>query len=95
MFARNDPDEQEKLIKFNTLLANCVIFHTTVDITAVLRELLAEGWDINPDDVATISPYLTIKIKRFGDYNTDQLTEPPDPFDPHLALPPSDTSQAA
>ena len=27
---RNDPAEQEKIIKFNTLLANCVIFHTAL-----------------------------------------------------------------
>jgi len=34
---RNDPAEQEKIIKFNTLLANCVIFHTALDMTAALR----------------------------------------------------------
>jgi hypothetical protein len=28
VLADNDPAEQEKLIKFNTLLANLVIFHT-------------------------------------------------------------------
>ncbi len=40
----NDPAEQEKMIKFNSLLANCVIFHTALDMTDVLRQLLAEGW---------------------------------------------------
>ncbi len=29
---RNDPAEQEKIIKFNSLVANCVIFHTALDI---------------------------------------------------------------
>jgi Tn3 transposase DDE domain-containing protein len=31
---RNDPAEHEKIIKFNSLLANCVIFHTALDMTA-------------------------------------------------------------
>ena len=37
--ANNDPDEQEKLIKFNTLLANLVIFHNALDIMDVVRQL--------------------------------------------------------
>jgi len=45
---RNDPAEQEKIIKFNTLLANCVIFHTALDMTTVLRQLAAEGLEITP-----------------------------------------------
>jgi TnpA family transposase len=44
VIARNDPAEQEKIIKFNSLLANCVIFHTALDMTAVIRELAQEGW---------------------------------------------------
>lgn len=40
---RNDPAEQEKIIKFNSLLANCVIFHTALDMTAVLRQLAEEA----------------------------------------------------
>jgi hypothetical protein len=31
---RTDPAEQEKIIKFNTLLTNCVIFYTALDMTA-------------------------------------------------------------
>jgi len=33
--------EQEKVVTFGTLLANCVIFHTVVDMTTVIRELIA------------------------------------------------------
>ena len=33
--------EQEKTIKFSTLLTNCAVFHTTVDMMAVLRDLIA------------------------------------------------------
>jgi len=33
VIADNDPVEQEKIIKFNSLLANCVVFHTALDMT--------------------------------------------------------------
>ncbi|MFI7538528.1 Tn3 family transposase [Streptosporangium sp. NPDC049376] len=42
VIADNDPAEQERMIKFNSLLANCVIFHTALDMTDVLR--------LRPDD---------------------------------------------
>jgi TnpA family transposase len=83
---RNDPAEQEKIIKFNTLLANCVIFHTALDMTTVLRQLAGEGWEITPAALAALSPYIRERIKRFGEYATDGLSDPPDAFDPHLDL---------
>jgi TnpA family transposase len=86
VIARNDPAEQEKIIKFNTLLANCVIFHTALDMTAVLRQLAGEGWPVTSAAVADLSPYIRERIKRFGEYATDGLTDPPDAFDPHLDL---------
>ena len=92
---RNDPAEQEKIIKFNTLLANCVIFHTALDMTTVLRQLAAEGWEITPAAVAALSPYIRERIKRFGEYATDGLIDPPDAFDPHLDLLPATAAQAA
>ncbi|WTL69297.1 transposase [Streptosporangium sp. NBC_01495] len=90
VIAANDPAEQEKMIKFNSLLANCVIFHTALDMTDVLRQLLAEGWqpeqgsDITAADIAQLSPYLTAHISRFGLYATDVLRLRPDDFDPDL-----------
>ncbi len=81
---RNDPAEQEKIIKFNTLLANCVIFHTALDMTAVLRQLAKEGWPVTPAAAVALSPYIRKRIKRFGEYATDGLIDPPDAFDPHL-----------
>ena len=83
---RNDPAEQEKIIKFNSLLANCVIFHTALDMTAVIRLLAGEGQTITPAALAALSPYITERIKRFGEYATDGLTDPPAAFDPHLDL---------
>lgn len=86
VIARNDPAEQEKIIKFNSLVANCVIFHTALDMTGAVRQLVAEGWTIEPGDLAALSPYITERIKRFGDYVIDNLTIPPEAFDPRLGL---------
>ena len=84
IIADNDPDEQEKVIKFATLLANCVIFHTVVDMTAVIRDLIAEGWTITAEDLAVLSPYLTAHIQRFGVYSTNEVTLAPGAYDAHL-----------
>lgn len=59
VIADNDPVEQEKAMKFNALLTNAVIFHNALDIAEIVRQLLEEGWEIDPEDLAHISPYLT------------------------------------
>lgn len=81
VIAENDPVEQEKAVKLTSLLANCVIFHTTLDLMEVVRELQAEGWQMTGEDLAAIIPYLTDHIMRFGTYATE-LTVRPDAFDP-------------
>ncbi|WP_199786467.1 MULTISPECIES: Tn3 family transposase [Actinomycetes] len=68
---RNDPDYQEKIVKFNELLANCVIYSNACDITAAANALAGDGHPIDPDDLATISPYITHTIRRFGDWVLD------------------------
>jgi Tn3 transposase DDE domain len=40
VIANNDPVEQEKIVKYNDLVANAVIFHNVVDLTDILRDLL-------------------------------------------------------
>jgi Tn3 transposase DDE domain len=84
VLADNDPEEQEKLIKLNTLLANLVIFHNALDIMDVVRELVAEGWTITAAELAALSPYLRAHISRFGAYATDELTHQPEAFNPVL-----------
>ncbi|MEQ4726071.1 Tn3 family transposase [Nonomuraea sp. B19D2] len=81
VLADNDPEEQEKLIKFNTLLANLVVFHNALDISDIVRQLVAEGWQITADQLGQIAPYLRAHISRFGAYATDELRHRPDPFD--------------
>jgi len=56
-------------------MANCVIYSTVLDITAAANALAAEGHPVHPDDLATITPYITHRIRRFGDWVLD-LTPP-------------------
>ncbi len=63
-----------------------MIFHTALDMTAVIRQLAQEGWSITFATLAALSPYITERIKRFGEYATDGLTDPPAAFDPRLDL---------
>ncbi|MHB6911220.1 hypothetical protein [Streptomyces sp. DB-54] len=44
VIADNDRVEQEKTMKFNAL-----------DIAEIVRQLLEEGWDIGPEDLAVLS----------------------------------------
>ncbi|MEU6726665.1 transposase [Nonomuraea wenchangensis] len=68
LIGHNDPDYHEKIIKFNELLANCVIYSTACDITDAANAVAAEGRPVDPDNLATISPYITHVIRRFGNW---------------------------
>ena len=84
VIAENDPAEQEKSVKWNSLLCNLIVFHIAIDMMEVIRQLVAEGWQVTAEDLAQLSPYLTSHILRFGAYATDELHIPPDVFDPAL-----------
>jgi hypothetical protein len=49
-----------------------------------VRELQAEGWKVEPEDLAEVSLYLTEKIMRFGEYSTHELGITPDDYDARL-----------
>ncbi|MFF2330892.1 MULTISPECIES: DUF4158 domain-containing protein [unclassified Streptomyces] len=49
-----------------------------------VRELQAEGRKVEPEDLAEVSPYLTEKIMRFGEYSTHELDLAPEAYEPHL-----------
>jgi hypothetical protein len=86
VIADYDPIEQEKAMKFNALLTNAVIFHNVLDIAEIVRQLLEERREIDPEDLAHISPYLTEHINRFGEYSTHELGIQPDAYDPELGV---------
>jgi hypothetical protein len=58
--------------------------HNAPDIAEIVRQLLEEGWEIDPEDPAHISPYLTEHINRFGEYSTHELGIQPEAYDPKL-----------
>jgi TnpA family transposase len=72
----NNPDEQEKMAVYNQLVANAVMLQNVVDQTRVLHELHQEGYPINKEDLAFMSPYVTRNLNRFGDYATWYKTDP-------------------
>jgi Tn3 transposase DDE domain len=63
------------VVKFNELVANAAIFSTALDITDAANALAGEGWPVDIDDLATVSPYITRTIRRFGNWIVD-LTPP-------------------
>ncbi|MEU3282429.1 Tn3 family transposase [Streptomyces antibioticus] len=81
-----DPELQEKAVKFLDLMANSIIFSTTVDMTDTLRQMAAQGWKLSPDDIAALSPHRRDNVLRFGDYDTATLHIPPSPYDSALNL---------
>jgi TnpA family transposase len=79
IICENDREEQNKIIKYNELLANAVILHNVIDISNALEKLSAEGVSVTKEDIKAMSPYMTSHIKRFGEYIID-LDEIPAPI---------------
>ncbi|MBB6421134.1 Tn3 family transposase [Streptomyces sp. AK010] len=50
----------------------------------IVRQLLDEGWTIEPEDLARISPYLTEHINWFGEYSTHELGIQPEAYETKL-----------
>lgn len=76
--ATNHRDEQRKVIKYNHLVANCVIFHNVFSLSRVLHDLQGEGYPLEDGEVAALSPYVTQHLNRFGRYDLDMEKRPPE-----------------
>ena len=95
VIAENLRDEQRKVIKYNHLVANLLIYHNVVNMSRALAQLAAEGHPVSPDVLATISPYQTEHINRYGSYQL-RLDKVPEPIEPAFKRPPqSEKSSAA
>jgi TnpA family transposase len=68
VIAENEPEEQQKRLRYNDLIASAVILQNTADLMQALRTMVSEGIKVNVADIEFLSPYLTHNIKRFGDY---------------------------
>ncbi|GAC1554085.1 MAG: Tn3 family transposase [Herpetosiphon sp.] len=76
----NDRGEQQKAIKYTLLLANAMLFYTTVTLANDLRALIKEGYGVEAAAVAGLSPYATNGLERFGTYSLT-LESIPEPLD--------------
>ena len=77
MIATNDRAEQRKIIKYNHLVANCLIFFNVFRMTQGLHTLQQGGQTLDPKALAALSPYGTAHVNRFGRYELDLTRQPP------------------
>ena len=73
----NNREELRKRIKYNHLVANCVVLYNVFEMSRILNELAREGHHIDPAAVAGINPYGTGHIIRLGQYHLDVGRQPP------------------
>ncbi len=75
-----DPVEQAKQIHYMNLIANAIMLQNVVDLTDVLNGLIREGFEVTPELVSRLSPYMRRHILRFGQYVLNE--EIPKPLRP-------------
>ena len=75
---QNNREEQRKIIRYNHLVANLVVFHNVVRMTQGLQSLINEGYTVTPEMISVFSPYWTEHINRFGIYQVrlDRIPQP-------------------
>src|SRR5947209_2509859 len=61
-----DPVEQEKQLKYASLVANAVMLSNVADLTTVLTAMAEDGHPVTPALVTCLSPYIREHIRRFG-----------------------------
>lgn len=76
VIAVNEPDEQQKRLRYNDLVASALILQNTVNMMRTLGNLRHEGWQITENDVSFLSPYQVAHVKRFGEYSLKLKRKP-------------------
>ncbi len=76
-----DPVEQEKQLKYASLVANAVMLSNVADLTDVLSTMAKDGHPVTPALVACLSPTIREHIRRFGRFVLD-MADLPKPLDP-------------
>lgn len=77
VIATNNREEQRKIIKYNHLIANCLIFYNVFELSRILQELALAGYPLEPEAIAALSPYWTHHVNRFGVYDLNLDRCPP------------------
>jgi Tn3 transposase DDE domain len=73
----DDPVEMEKHIKFNQLVANCVMFQNVLDMSQAIRELIEDRYPVTVPTVHGLSAYPHEHLLRYGEYDVDLDDIPP------------------
>ena len=76
-----DPVEQEKQLKYASLVANTIMLSNVTDLTTVLSSMAEDGISVTPSLVARLSPYTREHVRRFGQYVLD-MNDLPEPLNP-------------
>lgn len=77
VIAENDPNEQQKRLRYIDLVASAVILQNTVDMMRIIQEMYAAGEPVTATDAEYMSPYGTYGVNRFGKFHLD-LKRPPE-----------------
>jgi TnpA family transposase len=76
-----NPVEQEKQLKYASLVANTVMLSNAADLTAVIADMARDGHPVRPELVAATSSYMREQIRRFGRFTLD-MEDLPAPLNP-------------
>ena len=83
--AENDRLDQRKSVKYTHAVANCLIFYNVAQLSRALAQLRDQGYPLDPEAVAALSPYRTAHLDRFGRCTLD-LTQVPEPLEYDLPI---------
>ena len=76
-----DPVEQEKQLKYASLVANTGMLSKVADLTEALCAMATDGHPVTADLAACINPYLREHIRHFGRFSLD-MADLPEPLNP-------------
>ena len=76
-----DPVEQEKQLKYASLVANAIMLSNVADLTEALAAMAEDGQPVTSGLVACLSPYMREHIRRFGQHVLD-MDRLPGPLNP-------------
>src|SRR6266571_7019737 len=68
LMAENDPEDQQKLVRYTDIIANALMLQNVADLTEALAQLKQRGYPVQSEDVAHLSAYMTEHLQRFGEY---------------------------